>query len=327
MSDDVNWRDYGGEYEPPKSMVGPLFLGVVIQVALLLGIRNLAGFTGDWALLAGQMVGASLPIPLILWFAVMRRREPEGWWKLPAIFLPLSFFLLFPFPAVLPDREAELRKASDSIAAAGERALEKGAEIGPLRRSGATGEAGEVERITLGFMERIAADTRAYQRDIEASGVVSVLTDPGMRTRAGLPAARAKVAAAGALVDRYRQLIASRYAGLPRQIEHADLSPHMRAQMSAGLERNMTRAQDYWRRLWEYERQVITAYGAMLDILERSRWTRRGDLYTFTATADSAAFNRHADELERIGQAEEALDAEQQSRAREVIAGMRRATR
>ena len=328
MSDAGNWRDYAEEYEPPKSMVGPLFIGILVQVALVLGARTqTGGFQGDWPLFLGQVVGTALPVPLVLWFAFMRQRDPRGWWKLPTIFLPLTFILMFGIGNLLPegvDRDAELRKASSSIVAAGEEAIEKGPDIGQLRRSGATGEAGEVERITLGFMERIAADSRDYQRDIEASGAANSLTHPSMRSRAGIPAARAKVAAGRALIERYSRLIASRYASLPRQVEHAQISPRLRAEVMSGFSRNRMNAELYWSRLWGYEREAINTYDAMLNLLERTRWTRRGDLYSFSTTADSAAFNRLADTLERIGRDEEALDAAQQARAREIIGRARR---
>lgn len=324
MTDGASWRDYGGDYEPPRSMVGPLFLGIVIQVALLIGLRSqTGGFRGDWSYFLGQVTGAALPVPLVLWFAFMRRRDPGGWWKLPAIFLPLSFVLLFDFSKIARDRDAEFRQVTSSIASAGEEVIEKGADLRHLRRSGATGEAGEVERITLGFIEQVAADARAYQRDLEATGLAGIFADPAMQSRAGIPAARAKLAAASAVVERYSRLSASRYDALPRQIEHADLSPRTRAEVIAGFERSHAQSQEYWRRMWGYEREAVATYGTMLDILERARWTRRGQRFTFVATADSVAFNRQSGELDRIVAAEEALDAAQRDRARAAIAGLR----
>ena len=333
MTDGTAWRDHGGDYDPPKSMVGPLFLASVAQVGLLIGLRNtFGGYDADWALFFGTVLVASLPVPLLLWFALMRRREPGGWWKLPMIFLPLSFLMLIANSNLVParagtDRNADLRRFANSMAAAGEEAIEKGPDIGELRHSGATGEVGEVERISLDFIQQVAADARAYQREIDASGLNTLFSDPAMRTRAGLPAARAKVAAARALVQRYSRLSGLRFDGLVRRVEHAPISPAMKAGMMEGIRRNMAPTQDYWRRMWAYEAEAVGAYDVMLDILERSRWTRRGTEFTFAAGADSTAFNRQNNELDRIAAAQDALDAAQRGRARQSIDRMRNATR
>jgi hypothetical protein len=333
MTDATDWRDYGGDYDPPKSMVGPLFLGIVAQIGLLIGLRHaFGGYDADWALFLGTVLVASLPVPLLLWFALMRRREPGGWWKLPSIFLPLSFLMLIANSDLVParletDRNADMRRFANSMAAAGEEAIEKGPDIGELHHSGATGEVGEVERISLDFIQQIAADARAYQREIDASGLTTLFTDPAMRSRAGLPAARAKVAAARALIQRYSRLSGLRFDGLLRRVEHAPISPAMKAGMMEGIRRNMAPTRDYWRRMWAYETEAVGAYDTMLAILERSRWTRRGTQFIFAAGADSTAFNRQNSELDRIVAAQDALDVEQRSRARQSIGRLRDATR
>jgi hypothetical protein len=72
---------------------------------------------------------------------------------------------------------------------------------------------------------------------------------------------------------------------------------------------------------------VIDAYAAQLAILARGRWTRRGELFEFAAQADIVDFNRQADAIDRIVAEGEALDAAQQSRARDAIARLRSGVR
>jgi len=129
------WRDLFSKFDPRESMAGAWLLAIVVQAAVLSITRTETnGFRGDWAYFLGQVMGASLPIPLILWFAAMRKRDPRGWWKLPLVFLPLTFVLMFGRGIAPPHKEAEFLKASNGISAARERVLE--ADFGSGKPSG-----------------------------------------------------------------------------------------------------------------------------------------------------------------------------------------------
>jgi len=279
--------DYGGGYDPPKSMAGPLFIGLLVQAGALLAWRlATAPFDGDWPLFLGKVTAASLPIPALLWLFFMRQRDPGGWWKLPILFWPLSFVILFGAPGERTYQDEQYGLALNSLMAASGRELEDGREIGALTRSGAAGEAGEIERLVLDAAEQDLAERRIFFRELQATGSPAALAPDTLPGRGAVPAARLRLEAARAVVARARRRSEARMAALARRIDAAPIAEPSRAALRDAF--SIGAAAD---RIWDLEARKLDAYGAVLDILGRTRWSWDGLIVGFTSAADVAAYN------------------------------------
>jgi hypothetical protein len=279
--------EYGGGYDPPKSMAGPLFIGLLVQAGALLAWRlSTSPFDGDWPLFLGKVTGASLPIPFLLWLFFMRRRDPGGWWKPPILFWPLSFVILFGAPGARTYQDEQYGLALNSLIAASGQRLEDGREIGALPRSRAAGEAGEIERLVLDAAEQDLAERRVFLRELHAADFRQPLTHDHIPDRDALPAARARLEAARAVVARARRQSEARMAVLARRIDAALMSEPNRAALRDGFGIGAQNG-----RGWDLEARRLDAYGAVLDILGRTRWSWGRSFIGFFNQADVATFN------------------------------------
>ena len=219
---EVEAWESGGGYEPPKSMVGPLFFGALIQFVICLGLTR-SPIGEDAPRMIGGIIGTMLPTWLILYLGFGRRRDPGGWWKIVLALLPATLLGLLLVAG--KQQAANEDAAMNSIAAAGQQILNtSGRDVGPLTHSGATGEAGELERVALAMFRTFAEDRQNYERELAASGFADTLSPTVLRDRSDVAEARRRAVAGRAAIERYYALHASRIASIPGRFATASIS-------------------------------------------------------------------------------------------------------
>ncbi len=311
-ADEARWEHAGG-YEPEKGMTVPLLVGAVIQFLLSAAVPR-DPQDGGVAFLLGYALGGMIPVALVLYFSFGRKRDPGGAWKIPLALAPAALL-----GALIAGSGADRSEqaAGQSIAAATERMIaSEGRDAGQLGHSGATGDAGTIERLTLDLFRRVAEDKRNYEREIAESGLAEILTPAVTNPRSGYGEARRRLAAARAIVHRYRALHMSRIEEMADGIRASDMSGQSKREALDGFDRALSGSRPRGERLWALELAVVDEFEGAIDVLERGDWERQGSQFLFTRTADMDAFNARMAAVERIV-------AEQQEITRLHAASMR----
>ena len=308
-----------------RSMAVPLIIGGVVQFILpILAARPSDVPVGpglDPAYFLGRVIGSILPVALVLWFGFGRKRDPRGWWKILAVLVPVALLAnLVVAGGALGDR----RKAGESISRAAEQLVKSdGGDVGPLKHSGATGEAGEMERVFLEYFRIVGATRQAYEREIAEAGIANLLDpqtlarDPGQRrARAGLVRARAAVARTVAdeatLPQEFRRLV--NQAAVGRNAREEAL-----ARFEEGRRRNAARTS----RIHALDLEILAEMEQALDILRNARWRAAGNSFEFERDSDASAYERRYERIQALGSEQQRLFDEQNRGALSRIRGHR----
>jgi hypothetical protein len=309
-----------------RAMTLPLIIGGIVQFALpivaAMGSDRGVDPQAETAEMLGRLLGSILPVALVLWFGFGRHRDPRGWWKIPLVLLPIAVLGHVAAGGAL---RGEREKALDSIGTAAERMLEsEGRDTAALRHSGATGEAGEMERVALEWFRSVGAMRQSYERAMAEAGLETILNaetlagDPGQRrARQGLQRARAALARARAadatLPDEFRRLVAT-----------ARISEGARREALAGMEESARRDRPRLRRIRDIDGELFDSMERALDILRRAPWEPEGGDFRFARAADAAAYDSEARRLQALAREQEALIAEQSRESLRIARGLRR---
>jgi hypothetical protein len=294
--DEARWEHAGG-YQPEKGMTVPLLVGAVIQFILSAAVPR-DPIEGGGAFMLGYALGGMIPVALVLYFAFGRKRDPAGAWKIPLMLAPVALLgVLIGGGGSGRSEEA----AGKSIAAATERMIaSEGRDAGQPGHSGATGNAGTIERLTLDMFRVMAEDKRNYEREIAASGFAEILAPAVIEHPTGYGEARRRLAAARAIVHRYRALHLSRIEEMADRIRGSDMSAGAKQQALDGFNRGVSGSLPRGERMWALELAVVDAFDGAIDVLERGHWQRQGDRFLFSREADLNAFNARMAQVETI---------------------------
>jgi hypothetical protein len=305
----------------PAAMTLPLIVGGFAQFLLPLMVGRNPEAASDTAYFLGRVAGSVLIVGLVLWFGFGRRYDPKGWWKILVVLVPIalcSHLLARGFP----DRDQ--RQAMESIATASERMLNSdGRAAATLRHSGATGEAGEIERIMIDWFRLVAAERQKYERAITEAGVETMLDpvvlsrDPGQaRVRGNLDRIRAALedakASDKALPRRLREAL-----------ERADITPGTRADVLRGMESTLVEDVPVLERIRAIDTELYDRVERSLDILRRARWRPANGLFEFDDPQAATAYDGQFRLIQSLGAEQNRLIAEQANRARARVERMR----
>jgi hypothetical protein len=259
-----------------------------------------------------------LPTWLILYLGFGRRRDPGGWWKIFLALLPATLLGLLIVGG--KQQAANEDAALNSIAAAGQHILDShGRDAGPLSHSGATGEAGELERVVLGLLRTLSEDRQNFERELAASGFAETLSPATLRDRSDVAEARRKAVAGRAAIERYYSLHASRMAGVPERFAAADISERARAAALQGFMESQRASNNYIGQMKALELETADALLSIVDILARSRWRRSGERFEFAGQAESDAFNARMSRIGAIARQEQQLESAQRRRTQSSL--------
>jgi hypothetical protein len=323
------------EDDEPKTVWGLL---VACAGAALITLFELPGAIRDcapyyrhaeWAAMAGAitvlaLIGAVIPWA-ILYFAYLRRRASANG---PAYFLIL-YVLCFALDAGAialvmqagQANDAQMRIASQEVVRAMTTVMNtKDGQIDMTIK--ATGEAGEVERVSKTLLAQFVARKAAYQAQMETLGIRTIMLPSNLAADRGLVHTRARLKAARAVLKDYSQVLESMRVDMHAQIAVAKLSDEMKKGMLSGIDSTMAQEQGDWEAEIRNEDDILSEFQEMTDTLAhpRGRWTVKGNVVEFTNGADLAAYRKHVDAVHAYQAQERVVIAGIRARAEQLIA-------
>ncbi|NEX95201.1 hypothetical protein [Caulobacter sp. 17J65-9] len=253
------------------------------------------------------------------------RRPKRGMGTVVAVGLALVVgSILLESGSAFRDREQDKAErqvlASELTTALSEAYQGRQVEVGPS----VSGEAGELGRLMKVHMNALVADQQASQAEFVAAGGDRLLDASTFAGEAGLSGARARLAKARAITEKYRVLPAVRLAELRAAVQASPrLSPTTKREALAGVDKGQARALAKVERIWGLEAKILDEVEGGLDVLQgaRGRWVVRDGQLLFARDDDLKAYDAHVQKIRRLAAEEEALVAGAQA---ETMAGVER---
>lgn len=157
---------------------------------------------------------------------------------------------------------------------------------------------------------RINGLRASYQSERSALILDGTLKPKALETARGIRTARARIAAARALVKKYRDAEQKVFAGTWSAVVHARVDDSVRAQMMAAFDRSLKQRSALSQKLWDCEDQSFVETDLLVQDLGKADWRAQGDVFLFTSQRDLNAFTAHVANLHKILLTERALEVE-----------------
>jgi hypothetical protein len=322
--------DAGAEVDDPETALGwslalPLTIAGAVQFTGLFLLRNFME-PHNWLLFLAVTTAATLPVGLLLWFGVFRRRNPHGWWKIPLILWPAGFLALFTGVAVVQqpgfDSPAEFNRlvtvpepmpAGNVYWAAGEsiaqesRTVAERAHAAPAQPLDGSSELREIERIRLDFARQMAADGREFEAALEAAGYRTLLSARYVRGPGDLAGARRKLETAVARIRAFRARYEERVRDVEQRLIAAPIGDEAREALVGGFRARRAAMRSPANQVWQLEHDAASAFGGMIDLLAEARWRREGERFVFDDRADQRRFDARRADVDGVREEEESL--------------------
>ncbi|MDQ0466618.1 putative membrane protein [Caulobacter ginsengisoli] len=277
------------------------------------GMANSIDPYADLGYLAGQMlVAALIPVVvvwLLLFLLVVRRVAPERGMAHFAVLAAVGLLAgLSPLAVTIasqpPEDPAQLAIADKEIAAALVEALNptQTGTVDPTVK--ATGEAGELERLSKQMIIAVQTDRQHYLEELH------VLSDPGYlsgKWLAGdrsLNKSRAGLAEALKTVAKYRTLNQQRLEEFKAAVRASSvLTERHKRQVLAGIDRSLEETRERGERVWTLDAATIVELQSAIEDLARARgrWGPSGDRIVFSRQSDLDVFNQHILKIRAMG--------------------------
>ena len=187
----------------------------------------------------------------------------------------------------------------------------------------AKGEYGEVERFTLEFLDRLAAQNNDYAAAIEATGFFALLDPQRLGNDSTLAASRAIIDKTKATVSQHEKLSLDYVAGTGARIEALDLSAEIKQAAWAGLERGIGDSLRQMRAVWQLEMQIVLEFEKIIDVLAATgQWSVQDGQIIIESETDLARVQAQLAEIGRLSEQQEQIRQASLDKANQVFDGM-----
>lgn len=188
----------------------------------------------------------------------------------------------------------------------------------------AKGEFGEIEGLLLSLMKTNANDQRDYQSELAGAGFDDILSIDSIKADPQFTQSKFKVKRAREIVQKYRDLYASRIAGVHEMIDKTTLSENSKAQAKIGFDNGMAENRGLADRIWDLDESMVSEIGACIDLLARARgsWRVEADQINFERQADIDAFNVHTTKIQAMLKEQEEIQSRAQSTTKAKLADL-----
>lgn len=282
--------------------------------------------SGDFAF----RVGYNLPIAILVAGAlhlVFRRREPAsaGW---------IAFFAiraaLVASTTISADRQrANLTTAVveiDRTITAAQRTVAttsvNAVNPAPLPTAPvAAGEAGQVEMVIKTIMNRMLAQRRDYELELEAIGWSAVLEAHRLRKDVTLTESKTMLRQARDIVSRYRDRTDDVFREIRAEIDRSGLSPSTKRSMLAGFDKTAAHGKAQTKEVWSLEEQALGRFENIVNLLAANRrsWQVEGGQILFNRQSDLDLFNTYLSQINELVERQQAIQEGSARRARETL--------
>lgn len=304
----------GTEATPPKTrrswVIG---LSVLCAILLLYGAVKTHP-TPDIAFTIGASLLPALILAALTW-AVSRDARHEKGIVFGCIFASL---VLGNYLGVLREREQAndfLDRMKSTTRSYAEQAivdpdsLPKPVDIRPAVAT-AQGDTGKAEVVIKEMLNEFAAAHNAYLAEIQALGWYTLLDAKRLRKDTSLEESWSIVKGGERIARKYQQHSLDLIDAMPEKVKQAAFrSERSRESMLQGFKASQPKARQNARELWALEFAAIDEMRGIVQLLDHQRghYQVSDTQVLFKTHADLAAYNKHIEELGRIGRQQQVL--------------------
>jgi hypothetical protein len=317
------------EEEDGRSTVGWLIVAVV--VVMIWAVFSVPGLlhaygphlrTGDYASVAGAIVGQALVVTAVVWLALyflfVRRRAAGRGGRYFAILFAVALateggvVALAKWAAEKDDAQGRVAKAEMIKAFAG---VANPDTASVDMRIKATGDAGEMERISKSAAARTIAAARKYHATLAALDYPAFVAPAHLAADRGLVKTREKLKGARQAVRVLRADSQANLEVLQTEVRASKMSEGNKTQFEAGIARGAAKRRQMEERSLDCEDGIFVEFGAIADLLARprGRWLVKGKTIVFSNDRDLASYRVHISTMRQLAQKERGLAANERS--------------
>jgi hypothetical protein len=310
------------------AFVGALVAALIWSVA---GLKGLIASTApalhanDYAAVYGALSGHALYVAAIIWLVVCvglgAIRAPvwaaASLGALLALTIGLDAGLLNLAKAGAEGDDAQARIAAHEISAAVRAAAADPEHAVIDTRPKASGDLGELERITKTYIAAELKDRRDYRDKLRALGFPDFMQPSAIARDRHLARTTAALAQAEVLVAAYSKLDEQRMADVRAAYDHSTARANLKAPMLAGFDKAAAESSSDRAQLWALEGRILTHYQQAVGVLRRSegRWRVSGEVYVFSRDSDLRAWQSHIGEARRLADEQQRIQQARQAQA------------
>lgn len=165
-----------------------------------------------------------------------------------------------------------------------------------------SGETGKMEVVLKTMINRMIAQRREYELELEAIGWSKILDGQRLRGDATLAESRTILQQAKDIVAKYRSRTTELFAQLRRDIETSDLKAGNKRSMLAGFEKTADQSKAQTMELWSLEEQALAQIENTFNLLaaRRGGWQIQDGQVMFHRQADLDLFNSYMSQAQAI---------------------------
>jgi hypothetical protein len=262
----------------------------------------------------GFQVGYNLPGALVfagLLYAAFRKKVSVqvGW-----LGFGLVFASMIGATVVTANRQkvemrkvaAEMRTSLDTVKSS----LESGAGNGSIPlTSAAQGDAGKMAVIVKTMLNRMLAQRRAYEQELDGAGWSKVLDPARIDQDKYLDETRTILRQAREVMKKYEDKTDELFVQMRADVEKADINAEMKESMVAGFNKSEAKSKSNAMVIWKLEGQALDQVSNAVTLLgnARAHWQIEGGQFAFQRQADLDQYNAYMAKLQEIAAKQEAI--------------------
>jgi hypothetical protein len=204
--------------------------------------------------------------------------------------------------AVARDLRGEVAKIADGVKANG--------RVAPLDATATVGgEAGEIQHFVKSYLNETIAEHNAYMAELEATGWPTLLDADRLGKDVGLVDSKAKVAAAKAIVAKYRRQSVASFERTMSAVRAMDASSDTKRGFVAGFLESSAKANAQRLHIWDLDEELVATTGQMVAFLaaNRSRWSVEASQFAFDDARTLATFRGYSERIDGLLRSEDAI--------------------
>lgn len=302
------------------------WLAACLGLCLVLIVYRLGSskeFGGGLAFQIGYNLPGAIVFAGALYFAFRKKVSVQiGWLGFGLVFVSMVGATML----VAGRQKIEMRKVAaemsttlDTVKANLQSTDGKGGAI--ALTSGAQGDAGKMAVIVKTMLNRMLAQRRAYDQELEATGWSKVLDPVRVQADKGMDESRTIVRQARETMKKYETMTDQLFVQMRADVEKADLDDDMKQSMLIGFNKSEARSKGNAMALWKLEGQALDQVEQAVKLLgaARGHWQVEGGQFAFQRQGDLDQFNAHMTKLQEIGAQQEKIQNTAMQKAQDTM--------
>lgn len=275
-------------------------------------------------------LGHDFPIAILIAGALhiaFRKRESN---RTSWIGFALIYASLITASVLASNREkSDLRQVAVEVhqtMAAVQSSIASGSAAPPPMQTTAAGttESGKMGVVIKTMMNRMLAQRREYELELDAIGWSKILDGQRLRNDSTLAESRTIIQQAKQIVGKYRARTNDLFIQVRRDIDVSDLAAYSKQSMLSGFDRSAQQGKAQAIELWSLEEHVLGQIENAFNLLgaKRSAWQIQDGQIMFHSQADLDLFNSYMSQVQVLVAKQEKLQTASLQRTQESLTQM-----